>query len=236
MYRLSGCEALSPALGVKEQPPILAISNFLVNPLHFNSYPVNNFLCYTIFDMKIAILGTHSTGKTTLLNKLKVVLESLNHQVNVVPELARLCPFPINEETTMEAQEWIQEQQISQENQLYQPDKILLCDRSTLDNFAYFQRAGRLRNKDVSSWEQRAAYHMASYHFIFKTYKLELPATADGLRATDEEFRDEIDSSIHQLLDKHAVRYYLLDPSLDYDLHVRNMLKKLQPVLTNLQP
>lgn len=186
--------------------------------------------------MKIALIGTHSTGKTTLLNKLKTVLEFLGHHVEVVPELSRLCPFPINEETTMEAQEWIQNQQITQENQLHQPEKILLCDRATLDNFAYFERAGRLHNRDISSWEQRAADHMSSYHFIFKTHKLELPAAADGQRSTDKEFRDEIDSSIHRLLEKHAVKYHLLDPSFDYDLHVRNILEKLQPALADLHP
>lgn len=184
--------------------------------------------------MKIAIIGTHSTGKTTLLNKLKTTLESRNFSTAVVPELARLCPFPINEETTMEAQEWIQNQQIIQENQLHQPKKILLCDRATLDNFAYFQRASRLRNRDVSSWEQRAALHMSSYHFIFKTHKLELPATDDGQRATDEGFRDEIDTTIHQLLDKHGIQYYLLDPSFDYNVHLNNILTILLPALAVL--
>lgn len=185
--------------------------------------------------MKIAIIGTHSTGKTTLLLKLKAVLESANYQTNVVPELARLCPFPINEETTLEAQAWIQEQQIVQEKQLHRPEKILLCDRATLDNFAYFERASRLRGKDVNSWESRAASHMSSYHFIFKTRKLALPAADDGLRALDDCFRDEIDDSIHQLLKKHAVKYHLLDPSFDYDLHVRNMMEKLQPALAELK-
>jgi len=51
--------------------------------------------------------------------------------------LARLCPLPINEETTMDAQKWILLNQIAQENTIDHTGKVLITDRSTIDNFAY---------------------------------------------------------------------------------------------------
>ncbi|MBU0596764.1 ATP-binding protein [Patescibacteria group bacterium] len=176
--------------------------------------------------MKIALIGTHSTGKTTIIKNLAQELNAIGKKTLLVPELARFCPMPINEEAPLEAQIWIQENQRQKEDELYEADSILLCDRSTLDNFAYMQRVAN--NADIHQFENLAVSHMNSYTLVFKTQKLDLAAKADGVRSVDESFRDEIDLKISNLLNKHRIYYYPLPPTIDYKVHVDFILKKIE--------
>lgn len=176
--------------------------------------------------MKVAIIGTHSTGKSTLLKHLAEALKRSGRSVVVLPELARFCPMPINEATSLEAQVWIQEHQRKQEEQLYTPDTILLCDRATIDNFAYMQRAAM--DRDVSAYEGQAVLHMKSYACVFKTRKLPIPAVADGVRTVDEAFRTDIDRRISDLLEDHSIPHTPLSETIEYDVHVQHMMDVIQ--------
>jgi len=179
--------------------------------------------------MKIALIGTHSTGKTTIGKHIALALSQQGHEVNYLPELARMCPMPINESTTFAAQHWILKNQIEKEGDMYKDGEILLCDRSTLDNFAYMQRAVEERDtpRDVSTHEKTAAEHMRTYTHIFKTQKLDLGAKRDGKRSTDESFREDIDSRITHMLKKHDIAHHLLPKTLDYKKHVEFILDKI---------
>ena len=181
--------------------------------------------------MKIAVIGTHSTGKTTLIKRLVERLNALGHRVVILPEFARLCPFPINEDTTLAAQAWIQETQIREEGAVNHSDRILICDRSTLDNFAYFSRiAEHLEELEyLTPWEKKAAAHMRTYDAVFKTAKLDLSPEDDHQRSLDADFRDDIDERIHGLLAKHGVNWHSLPATEDYDRHVDFILKKIRP-------
>ena len=173
--------------------------------------------------MKIAIIGTHSTGKTTLLEHLSAVFKEQGKEVIILPEFARLCPFPINENTTLEAQKWILLSQITEENKLDHKDKILLSDRATIDNFAYMYRIEK--SDAIENFERCAVAHMRTYDFVFKTQKLSLAAKEDGIRTTDLEFRDMIDRLITHLLAKHEVKYADLPATIDYETHVEFISK-----------
>jgi nicotinamide riboside kinase len=179
--------------------------------------------------MKVAIIGAHSTGKTTLLHHLSRHLTELGHTTSILPEYARLCPFPINVEATIDTQLWIQEQQINQESAIDHSDNFLLCDRATIDNFAYLLRIARQKNlsEHILAWEERAARHMSTYDVIFKTTKLPIDAVRDGKRSTDEGFRNDIDILIHELLRKHKIPYIPLPQTANYATHLPYMLDKL---------
>lgn len=178
--------------------------------------------------MKIAIIGTHSTGKTTLLTALTSYLKNTaTKNVICVREIARECPFPINENTSIDAQTWILQKQIEKEKLLHTTGTMLLCDRATLDNFAYLLRIATHKNINVDHLEAIAAAHMQSYDFIFKTNKLALPATNDGIRSTDDMFRDEIDDSINALLHKNNIAHQILEAHTDTARHVSAMTEKI---------
>lgn len=177
--------------------------------------------------MKIAIIGTHSTGKTTLVAKLKERLSKMGIDTPILSELSRSCPFNINQKTSFEAQSWIQKQHIILENQVEHNGRIFICDRATLDNFAYFERA--VKDRDISVWEIRAASHMNTYDFVFKTVKLDVAAEYDGTRAIEEDFRQDIDNRINALIQKYSTKYHLLPATTDYDTHVKFIFEKINP-------
>jgi thymidylate kinase len=93
--------------------------------------------------MKVAFIGTHGVGKTTLCFDLAAQLKRLDLGVELVKEVARRCPLPINEETTADAQAWILHTQIAEEVAAAARYEVVICDRSVLDNYAYLvARAG----------------------------------------------------------------------------------------------
>ena len=176
--------------------------------------------------MKIAIIGTHSTGKTTLVQKLKNKLENLGKKVMIIQEHARSCPFPVHEGTTIEAQKWIMHNQIDKENEVDHSDKILITDRATIDNFAYLHRIAD--EKTSEEYENIAFEHGKTYDHIFKTQKLDIKAEDDGFRTTDDDFRNLIDNIINQFLEKNQVNFIPLQATTDYEVHVSDILERIK--------
>jgi len=62
---------------------------------------------------KIGVIGTFGVGKTTFIHRLFSELKYRAFQVEMVPELSRLCPYDINESGTVtRGQYWILKEQI----------------------------------------------------------------------------------------------------------------------------
>ena len=157
--------------------------------------------------LKIAFIGTHGVGKTTLCFDLASRLKRLDFAVDIVKEVARGCPLPINENTTLEAQAWILHSQIAEELATAAQYEAVVCDRSVLDNYAYLvARVGRRAEYDalVREW-------LGTYTGLFKVPVLQAP-TFDGQRAVSPTFQQEIDEVIDGLLEAFAVRVHRLDP------------------------
>ena len=156
--------------------------------------------------LKVAFIGTHGVGKTTLCFDLASRLKRLDFGVDVVKEVARSCPLPINQDTTLEAQAWILHTQIAQEIAAASQYDAVICDRSVLDNYAYLvARVGRQREYDalVERW-------VGSYSALFKVPVLQAP-TFDGKRDTSQAFQMEIDGVIEDLLAAFGVPCHRLD-------------------------
>jgi nicotinamide riboside kinase len=157
--------------------------------------------------MKIAFMGSHGVGKTTLCFEVAARLKRLDMGVELVKEVARACPLPINKDTTLEAQAWILHTQIAEELAAAARYEVVVCDRSVLDNYAYLaHRAGRRPEYDglVREW-------MRSYDGIFKVPILH-PPSFDGTRDTSASFQAEVDWVIDRLLEELSVSHYRLDP------------------------
>lgn len=145
--------------------------------------------------MKIAFIGTHGVGKTTLCFDLASILKRQGRHVDMVKEVARLSPLPINRKTSLEAQLWILTSQVAAEIHSESQHDVVICDRSVLDNYAYLVFAcGRQRWIEglVGRW-------IKSYQLLFKVPVSGL-AEADGVRDTDEFFVRSIDQLVDQLL------------------------------------
>lgn len=169
--------------------------------------------------MKIAFIGTHGVGKTTLCFDVAARLKRLDLAVDLVKEVARACPLPINRDTTLEAQEWILHTQIAQEIAASARYQVVVCDRSALDNYAYLvQRAGRRAELDalVRTW-------MGTYQGLFKVPILATPSF-DGTRDTSAQFQADVDRVIDELLAVFDIPCVHLDPG-DRDGWVEVVLK-----------
>ena len=138
--------------------------------------------------MKVAFIGTHGVGKTTLCFDLAARLKRLDLGVDIVKEVARDAPLPINRETTLEAQAWILHTQIAGEITACARYEAVICDRSVLDNYAYMvHRVGRRREYDplVRRW-------VKTYTALCKVPVLQTPSF-DGTRDVSATFQAEID-------------------------------------------
>jgi thymidylate kinase len=157
--------------------------------------------------LKVAFVGTHGVGKTTLCYDLAAQLKRLDLGVELVKEVARRCPLPINEQTTPDAQAWILHTQMAEELAAAAIYEVVICDRSVLDNYAYLvARIGRKPEFDalVRSW-------ISSYNFLFKVPVLDAPSF-DGTRAVSQNFQIEIDETIDELIASFGVEALRLDP------------------------
>ena len=155
--------------------------------------------------MKIAFIGSHGVGKTTLCYELASVLKREGVQVDMVKEVARLSPLPINRKTSLDAQTWILMTQVAEEIRSRAYNEVVVCDRSALDNYAYMALAcGRQR-----PFERFVAHWMKSYDLLFKVPILGT-ASADGIRDTDEFFMRSIDQLVDKLLAEMKIPHEVL--------------------------
>jgi nicotinamide riboside kinase len=138
--------------------------------------------------MKVAFIGTHGTGKTTLCYDLTAALKRQGRNADMVKEVARLSPLPINRKTSLDAQTWILMTQVAEEIRSASAHDIVVCDRSVLDNYAYLMFATG-RQKAI---ERFVDHWMKSYDVLIKV-PIVGEASADGVRDTDEFFVRSID-------------------------------------------
>ena len=147
--------------------------------------------------MKIAFIGSHGVGKTTLCYELAASLKRLDLGVDLVKEVARACPLPINRATTVPAQEWILHNQVAIEIELAAQYDAIVCDRSILDNYAYLVQAAGRRD-DLEPFIRR---WMRTYDLLVKV-PIIAPPSFDGTRDTSVEFQTAIDRLIDELLSR----------------------------------
>ena len=155
--------------------------------------------------MKFAFIGTHGVGKTTLCFELAALLKKRDRVVEMVHEVARFCPLPINRETTTDAQSWILHSEIAAELAAAHKAEIVICDRSVLDNYCYMLQAGKM-----PMLEPVVRWWTDTYQLLIKV-PIVSPPGFDGLRDTDTAFQRKIDETIESILAEWAVPAVRLD-------------------------
>ncbi|MFN7942323.1 MAG: ATP-binding protein [Thermoanaerobaculia bacterium] len=143
--------------------------------------------------LKIAFIGSHGVGKTTLCYGLAARLKRRDVALEVVHEVARRSPLPINEATSVDAQRWILFQQIAEEIVAASRFPVVLCDRSVLDNYVYLLLAAGvdpLVEPLVERW-------LPTYNLLIYVPILAAPSP-DGIRAADPQFQAAVDSRLRR--------------------------------------
>jgi nicotinamide riboside kinase len=156
---------------------------------------------------KVAFIGSHGVGKTTLCYGLAARLKRRDVPVEVVHEVARRCPLPINEETSVAAQSWILHTQIAEELVAQARYPVVVCDRSVLDNYVYLLlAAGRREGPEalVEFWIQ--GYDLLVHVPIVEEMRL------DGIRSPDPGFQHAVEERLGLELAARDLQALHLDP------------------------
>jgi nicotinamide riboside kinase len=181
---------------------------------------------------KLALIGSHGVGKTTLCYGVAARLKALDLPVDVVHEVARRCPLPINEQTTLEAQAWILHSQIAEEIAAAHRYPVVVCDRSVLDNYVYLLlAAGRnpVLEALVDEW-------MRSYELLVHVPIVEEPSL-DGIRSADPAFQRAVEERLQREVERRSLDLLRLDAedrSGWVDSVEREVRRRLQPAQLEL--
>ena len=165
--------------------------------------------------MKIAFVGSFSTGKTTLAN-----LFARDWDYPLLPEVAREVVelgFPLDQTATAETETLIFLKQWRAEA----VHERFVADRSVYDVLAYadwvmeHNKSERkenhlwLESREIALLDLRSRYDAVFY------LPVEFPIVLDGLRPDDPGFQADIDRRVHGLLENHDVAFHTLTGSVE---------------------
>lgn len=148
--------------------------------------------------MRIGILGSHCTGKTTLAQQLSEELKT-----PLIPEQARLAwerGFELDHKATLKTQLMIWMMQLEAENN----HESFVADRTLLDSVVYGQLNKSIDELDFMMMAKLASLTMPMmnrYDILFYTPIL-WPVVSDDFRNTEEDYREAIDNTFKAYMRK----------------------------------
>ena len=158
--------------------------------------------------LKIAFIGSHGVGKTTLCSSVHARLKQKNIASFMIDEIASDLPkgFEVNEKTDFESQFYILLKQMEKELiQTKKHYKVLCCDRSVVDSLAYSHNAMKTLKKikphEIDFMEHFVKYWLKTYDHLFLVEPFADIIEDDSYRSTDVEFRDKIHNIILDYID-----------------------------------
>lgn len=163
---------------------------------------------------RIAIVGSFSTGKTTLA---EAAAEPLG--VPLLPEVARevaAMGFALDKDATPEVETLIFLRQYA--NEMQHADFV--GDRSLLDVMAYagWVLDNQPRRREFALWDEClrvAEYRLRSQYTDVFYLPVEFPIVPDGLRPMDPAFQADIDVRMLDILDRYGITYETLAGSVE---------------------
>ena len=157
--------------------------------------------------MRIAIIGSHGVGKTTLSVKLS------NHfGFARIPDIVREAhekKFVINEETPPESQFWILSKQIELERNT---PESWIADKTLFDNIIYGNVI--LKDQKVKDVISDIVIKEARYDAMLYL-PIEFAIADDGLRSLNSEFQVQIDRSYIEFLNQNNFSYCTVRGSVE---------------------
>ena len=165
--------------------------------------------------MKLAFVGSFSTGKTTMANLMAREL-----RLPLLPEAARQVVelgFPLDQSATAETETLIFLKTLLGELS----HDSFVADRSMVDMLAYadwvmdHEREPRKEDHLWLAAREIAVLNLRSrYDFVFYL-PIEFPIVLDGLRPDDTNFQAEIDQRMTHLLHAHDVEHHHLTGTVE---------------------
>jgi len=176
--------------------------------------------------IKIGILGTHSTGKTTLGHTIMSYLKEHHFIVGWVDEIVRDIPASVSDLSAFLSQYWVINSQINKEIERQSNNKVIVTDRTVIDNFAYAKRSAKknsISKKQLNVLEIICKNWAETYDFLFYTQRTQSPIEDDNYRSTDIQFQIEIDQIIKNIIKQWNV--HVVELSGEFDKRFEKVLE-----------
>ena len=152
--------------------------------------------------MRIGLCGTMSVGKTTLVNALKELDQFKDYEFATErSEYLMNLGIPLNTDSTLKGQTVVLAERCAE----LMRDNII-TDRTILDVIAFTNSAKSIDYKDKETFEQYAIEFLREYDYIFYISPEGIAIEDNGVRETDEYYRDVIDFSITTLIKRYGHR------------------------------
>lgn len=165
--------------------------------------------------MKIAIVGAHGSGKSTIISSVYSKLKKRKSRVFLAPEVARSSLFLAANEKNPKMQMDLFGRQISSEMTHSRNCDVLLCDRSLFDILMYTRLFFENDEEAISYSKSMSLFckdYSDSYDHVFLTSKLYSPnAVKDDIRPESESFQEKSKVKLKNILDEFSVNYTVLD-------------------------
>ena len=150
--------------------------------------------------MKIGLCGTMSVGKTTLVNELKKLEQFKDYEFATERSKYLMdLGIPLNTDSTLKGQTIFLAERCAE----LMRDNVI-TDRTIIDVMAFTLNAKSIARQDKEIFEDYAKEFLREYDYIFYISPDGLPIEDNGVRETDEYYRDIIDFSITTLIRKYS--------------------------------
>ncbi len=150
--------------------------------------------------MKIGLCGTMSVGKTTLVKALQELPEFKDYKFATErSKYLNDLGIPLNTDSTLKGQTVFLAERCAE-----LMNENIITDRTVIDVMAFTMNAKSIGYQDKEIFEDYAKEFVRDYDYIFYISPDGIPIEENGVRETDEHYRDIIDFTIITLIKKYA--------------------------------
>ena len=142
--------------------------------------------------MKIGLCGSMSVGKTTLVKALKELSEFKDYTFATErSKYLRDLGIPLNTDSTLKGQTIFLAERCSE-----LINENIITDRTVIDVMAFTMCADSIDPFDKDRFEEYASIFIEEYDWIFYVSPAGVSIEDNNVRATDSNYRDQIDQMI----------------------------------------
>jgi nicotinamide riboside kinase len=176
--------------------------------------------------MKVAFAGSHSTGKTTLLDE--IVRVATLQKVIAIREIARVVierGFPLEKNSTTDSfVNYIKDQLRAERDAEKLTFDLLVSDRTVLDAYGYAIVNHTLPRPHVPDYFiemlQEVAIREAQFYDLFVFFPVEFDMTPDPVRPNDLAYREAVGSALKDALQQFGIRHVNVKGNIEQRLQI----------------